>query len=87
MIPLARLLPSVILWVGLRGMLAMEEPVERRLAVILAADVVGYSALMEQAEEATYAQFSAFAPSYLNSAGYRRRYQVFTSSASAGVRP
>ena len=34
----------------------MEERVQRRLAAILAADVVGYSTLMEQAEEATYAQ-------------------------------
>ena len=36
----------------------MEERVQRRLAAILAADVVGYSALMEQAEEATYAEIS-----------------------------
>jgi adenylate cyclase len=33
-----------------------EERVQRRLAAILAADVVGYSALMELAEEATYAE-------------------------------
>jgi adenylate cyclase len=31
--------------------------VQRRLAAILAADVVGYSALMERNEEATYAEF------------------------------
>jgi class 3 adenylate cyclase/ABC-type uncharacterized transport system substrate-binding protein len=31
--------------------------VHRRLAAILAADVVGYSALMQRAEEATYAEF------------------------------
>jgi adenylate cyclase len=31
---------------------------QRRLAVILAADVVGYSALMERAEEATYVSIS-----------------------------
>ena len=36
----------------------MTEPrVQRRLAVILAADVVGYSALMERNEEGTYAEF------------------------------
>ena len=36
----------------------MTEPwVQRRLAAILAADVVGYSALMERDEEATYAEF------------------------------
>ncbi|MGY8664183.1 adenylate/guanylate cyclase domain-containing protein [Bradyrhizobium sp. UFLA05-109] len=36
----------------------MTEPrVQRRLAAILAADVVGYSALMQRAEEATYAEF------------------------------
>jgi adenylate cyclase len=34
-----------------------QERVQRRLAVILATDVVGYSALMERAEEATYAEF------------------------------
>ena len=34
-----------------------EQRVQRRLAAILAADVVGYSALMERAEEATYAEF------------------------------
>ncbi len=37
---------------------ALEKPrVQRRLTVILAADVVGYSALMEREEEATYAEF------------------------------
>jgi adenylate cyclase len=37
---------------------ALEKPrVQRRLAAILAADVVGYSALMERDEEATYAEF------------------------------
>ena len=35
----------------------MTERVQRRLAAILAADVVGYSALMQRAEEATYAEF------------------------------
>jgi adenylate cyclase len=34
-----------------------EQRVQRRLAAILAADVVGYSALMERAEEATYDEF------------------------------
>jgi len=34
-----------------------EQRVQRRLAAILAADVVGYSALMEHDEEATYAEF------------------------------
>ena len=32
------------------------ERIQRRLTTILAADVVGYSALMERAEEATYAE-------------------------------
>ena len=37
---------------------ALDKPrVQRRLAAILAADVVGYSALMEHEEEATYAEF------------------------------
>ena len=35
----------------------IEQRVQRRLAAILAADVVGYSALMQRAEEATYAEF------------------------------
>ena len=34
-----------------------EQRVQRRLAAVLAADVVGYSALMQRAEEATYAEF------------------------------
>jgi adenylate cyclase len=34
-----------------------EQRVQRRLAAILAADVVGYSALMQRAEETTYAEF------------------------------
>jgi adenylate cyclase len=34
-----------------------EQRVQRRLAAILAADVVGYSALMQRAEEPTYAEF------------------------------
>jgi adenylate cyclase len=34
-----------------------DQRVKRRLAAILAADVVGYSALMQRAEEATYAEF------------------------------
>jgi adenylate cyclase len=34
-----------------------EQRVQRRLAAILAVDVVGYSALMQRAEEATYAEF------------------------------
>jgi adenylate cyclase len=33
-----------------------ESPIQRRLAAVLAADVVGYSALMERAEEATYVE-------------------------------
>ena len=37
-----------------------EDRVQRRLAAIMAADVVGYSALMERADEATYANFEQF---------------------------
>ena len=40
-----------------RRALLTEHRVQRRLAAILAADVVGYSALMQRAEEATYAEF------------------------------
>jgi TolB-like protein/class 3 adenylate cyclase/tetratricopeptide (TPR) repeat protein len=42
--------------VGLEGAVT-EQRVQRRLAAILAADVVGYSALLQRAEEATYAEF------------------------------
>ena len=37
-----------------------EQRVQRRLAAILAADVVGYSALIERADETTYANFEQF---------------------------
>ena len=40
-----------------RGAALPQERVQRRLVAILATDVVGYSALMERAEEATYAEF------------------------------
>src|SRR4249920_2692422 len=39
-----------------RGSTLTEERVQRRLAAIFAADVVGYSAMMERAEAATYAE-------------------------------
>src|SRR5262249_57447121 len=39
------------------GVGGREEGVKGRWTSILAADVVGYSALMEHAEEATYAEF------------------------------
>jgi TolB-like protein/class 3 adenylate cyclase len=47
-------------WVGLRAMV-QERPVrvERRLAAILAADVAGYSRLMQHDEEATHAKVTA----------------------------
>jgi class 3 adenylate cyclase len=38
----------------------IEQRVQRRLAAILAADVVGYSALVQRAKEATYAEFGCF---------------------------
>jgi adenylate cyclase len=41
----------------LLGGAVTEQRVQRRLAAILAADVVGYSALLQRAEEATYAEF------------------------------
>src|SRR5215467_14666916 len=41
---------------GTEGAALPEVRVQRRLAAILAADVVGYSALMERHEEATYAE-------------------------------
>src|SRR6516162_9993238 len=54
----ARLLPVPAAWlVWSFGGAVTEQRVQRRLAAILAADVVGYSALMQRAEEATYAEF------------------------------
>ena len=44
-------------WSGRSEGAVTEHRVQRRLAAILAADVVGYSALMQRAEEATYAEF------------------------------
>src|SRR5262252_9916408 len=44
-------------WSGRSEGAVTEQRVQRRLAAILAADVVGYSALMQRAEEATYAEF------------------------------
>ena len=37
-----------------------EDRVQRRLAANMAADLVGYSSLMQRAEEATYANFEQF---------------------------
>ena len=45
-----------------------EQRIQRRLAAILAADVVGYSALMQRAEEATYAEFERLKRELLNPA-------------------
>ena len=39
-----------------RGNRLVDEPVQRKLAAILAADVVGFSSLMERDEEGTYAR-------------------------------
>src|ERR1700759_5428466 len=44
-------------WSGRSEGAMAEQRVQRRLAAVLAADVVGYSALMQRAEEATYAEF------------------------------
>src|SRR5215469_1468867 len=44
-------------WSGRSEDAVAEQRVQRRLAAILAADVVGYTALMQRAEEATYAEF------------------------------
>jgi len=53
----------------------MEERVQRRLAAILAADVVGYSAMMERAEEATYAEIGRLRREVIepNLSGYQGR--------------
>src|SRR6516165_56101 len=54
----ARLLPIPAAWlVWSFGGAVTQQRVQRRLAAILATDVVGYSALMQRAEEATYAEF------------------------------
>ena len=64
-----------------------EQRVQRRLAAILAADVVGYSALMQRAEEATYAEFERLKreliePSLSRHEGRRR---VMARSSSSRV--
>jgi adenylate cyclase len=51
---------SLPAWSGRSEDAVAEQRVQRRLAAILAADVVGYSALMERDEEATYAEFERF---------------------------
>src|SRR5262245_23258674 len=54
-----------------------EERVQRRLAAILAADVVGYSRLMEQDEMATFAALKARRQSILEPSVARHRGRVF----------
>ena len=54
-------IPDMLLWADSSECDTVpEDHVQRRLAAILAADVVGYSALMERADEATYANFEQF---------------------------
>jgi TolB-like protein/class 3 adenylate cyclase/Flp pilus assembly protein TadD len=55
-----------ILWVGLRAMpQESSSRVERKLSAILAADVAGYSRLMHDNEETTYAKLTALLTDYV----------------------
>jgi adenylate cyclase len=54
-----------------------EQPVQRRLAAILAADVVGYAALLQRAEEATYAEFEWLKRELRQASSRRATYQDY----------
>ena len=62
--------------------MADERGVERRLAAILAADVVGYSRLMEADEEGTHARLKALRKTLIEPA-----LPSTTGASSSGVRP
>ncbi len=68
-----------------------QERIQRRLAVILAADVVGYSALMEQAEEATYARIGRIrrevsSPTWRDTTAASSKRRVMACSQNLPVR-
>jgi len=62
-----------------------EQRVQRRLAAILAADVVGYSALMQRAEEATYAEFERLKRELIEPSLSRREGRLIKTTGDGGL--
>ena len=64
-----------------------EEPVQRRLAAILAADVVSYSRLMEQDEAGTMAMLKARRKEVLEPLVARHHGRIFKVTGDGALRP
>jgi adenylate cyclase len=62
-----------------------EQRVQRRLAAILAADVVGYSALMQRAEEATYAEFERLKRELIEPSLSRHEGRLFKTTGDGAL--
>jgi adenylate cyclase len=62
-----------------------EQRVQRRLAAILAADVVGYSALMQRAEEATYAEFERLMRQLIEPSFSRHRGRLIKTTGDGAL--
>ncbi|WP_108523091.1 adenylate/guanylate cyclase domain-containing protein [Bradyrhizobium algeriense] len=62
-----------------------EQRVQRRLAAILAADVVGYSALMQRAEEATYAEFERLKREVIEPGLYRHDGRLIKTTGDGAL--
>ncbi|RQH11962.1 tetratricopeptide repeat protein [Bradyrhizobium sp. RP6] len=62
-----------------------EQRVQRRLAAILAADVVGYSALMQRAEEATYAEFERLKQELIEPSLYRNEGRLIKTTGDGAL--
>jgi len=62
-----------------------EQRVQRRLAAILAADVVGYSALMQRAEEATYAEFERLKRELIEPSLSRHEGRLIKTTGDGGL--
>src|SRR5215470_724180 len=62
-----------------------DDRVQRRLAAIMAADVVGYSALMERADEATYANFEQFMQELVGPSLSRNRGRLIKTTGDSAL--
>ena len=62
-----------------------EQRVQRRLAAILAADVVGYAALMQRAEEATYAEFERLERELIEPSLSRHEGRLIKTTGDGGL--
>ena len=62
-----------------------EERVQRRLVAILAADVVGYCALMQRAEEATYVKFEQLKEDVLQPALFRHDGRLIKTTGDGAL--